>query len=419
MTELQRWALSDKDSDDIFVLVGDSGVGKSAIGQTFAEWCAEQDLLGASFFFSRACDVSYHRVHQMFPTIAYQLAEHIPSCRSSMNIVLREPVVIKSSIDIQLQKLIAEPLLPCKEVGNPRQIVVIDGLDELPGVPLLRRILALLRTHPTLLLRFLVTARTHSSAQSVLDLPRIRCLRLEGSFAADEQIRIYLQAELQKKIPLLMSKHPSAIDTLLRRSSGQFIYASALIQFLSDETHDANERLERIISWEDVPAGSSELDRLYLHILSGVGDELLLTQILGLLVWCPCHIEAFSKLIDKPPPDVILFLRNVRPVIHLPDLKTVQLSDRIHIRHISFIDFLTDKTRVSSFLDESMFYVMTTSRHQLTLVLTGKLSYLHVMKISKFSFVGFIQKTISKIKAMPPEPPHTSHRSKTFAKVYN
>jgi hypothetical protein len=400
--------------------VGDDGVGKSTIGQSFAEWCVERDLLGASFFFSRACDVSYHRAHQMFPTIAYQLAEHIPSSRSLMNnVVLRDPVSIKGAIDVQLQKLIAEPLLSSEQVGKSRKIVVIDGLDEFPGVPLLRRIVTLisdvLKTHPSLPLRFLVTAKTHNLNSAILALPRIRCLRLEGPFAAAEQIRIFLQAELQEKIPSLTSMQPSPIDKLLQRSSGQFVYASALVGFLADELHDAKERLERIISWEDVPVGSSELNTLYLHILRGATlDEKLLVQILSLVVRCPSHIESFSKLVDLPPRDIILLLRNVRPVVHLPDPDAFQLSHKIHVRHMTFINFLTDKARANSFfLDEGMSLGTdaSTTAHS---GITDKLSHSYVMKISRFSFDGKLRKALSNmgIKRMPDlKPPKSFFQS--------
>jgi hypothetical protein len=94
----------------------------------------------------------------------------------------------------------------------------------------------------------------------------------------------------------------------------------------SGDRKDMYERLDPILSWDDVPTGSSELDRLYLHILRGASlDKDLLRQILGFLVRCPSHIESFSNLVDLPPHDVIILLRDVGPIIHLPDPKSISL----------------------------------------------------------------------------------------------
>jgi hypothetical protein len=298
----------------------------------------------------------------MFPTIAYQLAEYIPSSRTHINaVVLHDRTVIESSVRVQLQKLVAEPLLLCDEVGKKRRIIVMDGLDEFPGVPLLRRIFGpindALKDHPELPLRFLVVVRTNNAV--VLSLPRVSsCLRLEGRFAATEQIRIFLQASLQA-IPALKTRKPLPVDKLVQKSSGQFVYASVLVGFLADELHDANDRLDHILSWDDMPLGYLELDRLYLHILRGAGlDENLLVQILSFLVRCPFHLASFSTLVDLPPHDIIILLRNVRPIIHLPDPNAIHFSDKIHIRHMSLVNLLTDKARASSFfLDEGVQHV--------------------------------------------------------------
>ena len=54
----------------IFWLNGLAGTGKSAIAQTVAERMAADEILGASFFCSRAFE-DRNNIHVIFPTLAY------------------------------------------------------------------------------------------------------------------------------------------------------------------------------------------------------------------------------------------------------------------------------------------------------------------------------------------------------------
>ncbi|EEB94165.1 hypothetical protein MPER_07068, partial [Moniliophthora perniciosa FA553] len=73
----------DLPSDRILWLYGPAGAGKSAIAQTVAETAREENILVASFFFSRA-DSKRNNPKYIFLSIAYQLAHSIPE--------LREPI---------------------------------------------------------------------------------------------------------------------------------------------------------------------------------------------------------------------------------------------------------------------------------------------------------------------------------------
>ncbi|KAF9071961.1 hypothetical protein BDP27DRAFT_1198699, partial [Rhodocollybia butyracea] len=109
-------------------LYGPAGAGKSAIAQTFAEACAKKGILAGSFFFWRS-DPSRNNPERLFNTLAHQIAGAMPELRPIINsVVIRNPSVLTSSIEIQFNDLI---LQPCSLLSWMRtQIIIIDGLDE-------------------------------------------------------------------------------------------------------------------------------------------------------------------------------------------------------------------------------------------------------------------------------------------------
>ena len=67
-------------------LNGPPGVGKSAIAQTVAERLKEENKLAATFFFSRR---GSNNAHQLFTTLAWQLAFYIPETRPHIDKVFK------------------------------------------------------------------------------------------------------------------------------------------------------------------------------------------------------------------------------------------------------------------------------------------------------------------------------------------
>ncbi|KIK52637.1 hypothetical protein GYMLUDRAFT_179917, partial [Collybiopsis luxurians FD-317 M1] len=90
---------------------GPAGAGKSAIAQTLAKTYAKNGTLAGFFFFWRT-DPSRNNLRQLFSTIAFQLANSIRSCvlRSVISsVVLKDPIILASSIETQFDKLIFGP----------------------------------------------------------------------------------------------------------------------------------------------------------------------------------------------------------------------------------------------------------------------------------------------------------------------
>jgi len=91
-------------------LYGAAGAGKSAIAHTVAEICETCGWLMASFFFWKTAG-ERNNANRFVATIAHQIALSIPaSCELIAAAVDYNPFIFEQSVDVQLSKLITEPL---------------------------------------------------------------------------------------------------------------------------------------------------------------------------------------------------------------------------------------------------------------------------------------------------------------------
>ena len=346
---------------------GPAGAGKSAIAQTIAEMCEEEMILLASFFFSRN-DPSRSNVNPLIATIAYQITFNLPQVRNAiLGAIERDPLIFCKSLAVQFKSLIVAPLQPLAEAGffsepTARRLVIIDGLDECSDSKVQENILEVLgnaqRQHQLPLI-FLFASRPEqhiSFAFSTRILPNITtCIALDESYLPDEDIRLFLTDKFQG----IRSTHrlrtyippqwplPDVLNQLVRNSSGQFIYASTVIHYVSSIRHKPTDRLDIVLairpSQKDLPF--AELDALYTHIFTGVEEIEPVLEILSLLLIVP---------FPPPPPTIeeFLFLQPGDVELYLGDLSSVVNigpQQQIKILHASLSDFLLDLTRSKGF----------------------------------------------------------------------
>jgi len=208
---------------------------------------------------------------------------------------------------------------------------------------------------------FLIASRPEqqiSFAFSTGRLPSVTTrIALDDSYLPDNDIELFLTDNFQE----IKSTHlrrayipphwppPEILNQLMAKSSGQFIYASTVIRYVTSIRHKPTDRLDIVLGirppQRDLPF--SELDALYTHILGGVDDIECVLNILGfILFWGYSHspqtmeIEEFLCL---QPGDVKLYLADLNSLI---DIKPDQ---NIRILHASFPDFLMDPTRSKKF----------------------------------------------------------------------
>jgi hypothetical protein len=364
LTKIMTWIQWKEDLDAFIMWVyGPAGSGKSAIAQTIAEMCEEEMILLASFFFSRN-DPSRSNVNSLIATIAYQITLNLPQVRDAiLGAIERDPLIFSKSLAVQFKSLIVSPLQPLAEAGffskpTSRRLIIIDGLDECSDPKVQKNILEVLgnaRRQHRLPLIFFFSSRPEqhiSLAFSTGVLPSVTTsIALDDSYLPDEDIRLFLTDKFQE----IKSTHrlrayippewplPDVLEQLVRKSSGQFIYASTVINYVTSIRHKPTDRLDIIFGihppQQDLPF--SELDALYAHIFTCVEDIERVLEILGVVFFF--QLSPYTGMIERflslKAGDVELYLGD------LSSLMSIGPDQEIRILHASLTDFFMDPTR--------------------------------------------------------------------------
>jgi len=148
---------------------------------------------------------------------------------------------------------------------------------------------------------------------------------------------------------------PSAdvLESLVHKSSGQFIYASTVVKYVSSMRHQPGDRLNVVLGIRpprhvhEMPFG--QLDALYRHIFTSVEDRETVLLILGFELLSPPRYPTM----DAGELEDFLLLNRGDVEMLLGDLSAViTVSDDypfIHILHASLGDFLLDSARSREF----------------------------------------------------------------------
>lgn len=256
-----------------------------------------------------------------------------------------------------------------RDHSTSKRLVIIDGLDECADPMSQRNILdvfatALHQRHLPLIFLFSSRPEQHISLAFNAGLLWELSTRvaLDESYIPDDDIRLFLGdkfAEIKEThrlrayIPL---QWPSVEiqEELIRRSSGQFIYASTVIRYISSTHHRPHHRLDIVLGTrspqrqnEKLPF--ADLDALYRDILSRVGEIESVMKILSFLclanpsiptLWTTCDIERFLFMETG---DVEMYLGKLNSFISIgPNLG-------VRLEHASLADFLMDSSRSEEF----------------------------------------------------------------------
>ena len=391
ITNIMDWVTSTIDPDDsmlwlcspagppktetlILWLYGPAGAGKTAIARRVAELCDAQGLLLASFFFFRS-DPKRNTMKPLVANIAYCVARIIPSANELIkNTIEADPLILTYSIEVQLTKLVLEPLRILADQGYffsaqfPR-LVVIDGLDEcLDKVAQtnLIQFLASTMARNQLPLKFLIVSRPEAHINLAVGLASEQTtfshLELNNDFRPDEDIRHFLTdkfREIKMCHPFrsgIPSSWPSKhqMDDLICKASGQFIYASLVVRFVNSACDSPMRQLDVILGLRppinhDLPF--AELDALYTFILSRAKNPDLALHILGLHsviqdttdFTYECTVEMLESVSYLEDGDVRVYLSPLNSLLEISEE-----SDGTHyikFHHTSFADFLDNPER--------------------------------------------------------------------------
>ena len=372
---IMNWILGKESTNELIMwLHGAAGAGKSAIAQRIAELCHEADRLLASFFFSKS-DSRRNRADLLFPTIAYQIACAFPGARALIEQeITRDPLIFTRSLEAQMVGLIVNPLQPLidshvfADPTSSRSLIILDGLDEVADrqeqTRILKAISSVLQRNQIPLI-FLISSRPEQEISYAFNSHPLTGLTsrllLDDTFHPDKDIRIFLDdsfSDIKAEHPQkrhIPSSWPSSdsLDHLVRKSSGQFIYASTVICFVKSLRHRPVERLEVVLGLRpvhrDLPF--AELDALYMHILSGIEHPEQTLQIIGAILvhgYDPAQEMSIIHRLEQ-----FLCLKSGDVEFYLADMASLVSYDSpvgsIRLLHASFGDFLFDPCRSGAF----------------------------------------------------------------------
>ncbi|KDR78480.1 hypothetical protein GALMADRAFT_63788 [Galerina marginata CBS 339.88] len=359
-------------------LNGAAGVGKSAIAQKIAELCHESGRLAASFFWSRSA-AGRNDKERLIASLAYQLCTVIPQLRGPVEQVVElDPYIFTRSLQTQMQSLVVQPLREVFEHHQQGQVdgpmvIILDGLDECGKPEAQKYILRLIADSVSkfpIPVCFLIASRPEMAIRDSFNDQRLLAITdrlvLDEKYRPDDDIRLFLVESFEslKRTHELRSLLPPVwplnndIDKLVRKSSGQFIYAATVVKFVKSSRQRPNNQLDIIL---DVTAAGTatpfaELDALYSTIFSLVLKEdlhkaleiiTLTTLVSGVT---PRQIEA---ILSYPHGETQCILIDLHSVLHVPALE--QESQVLRILHASLQDFLLDSSRSKDFhVDEGI-----------------------------------------------------------------
>jgi len=143
------------------------------------------------------------------------------------------------------------------------------------------------------------------------------------------------------------------LDALVKKSSGQFIYALTVVKYISSIRHQPADRLNVILvirpprHAREMPLG--EIDALYMHIFRTVEERETVLLLLGFSllpsrIYPQTNAVAIKRFFRQNRGDIEMLFGDLSSVI-----STSNVNSPIHILHASLRDFLLDPARSKEF----------------------------------------------------------------------
>ncbi|KAF4612326.1 hypothetical protein D9613_004623 [Agrocybe pediades] len=367
-----REEMSDK---PLLWLKGGAGAGKSAIARSVAERCAKEGLLLGTFFFG-AADSTRNHVGNLVATLSYQISILFPEFRDVVSTTVEEdPMIFDRSLRTQFTNLLLRPLSIAlsnlSETNRIPRLIIIDGLDECStSIDSQRELLFSLQeaTATMPFIRFLVCSRPENHLNSTFGMPRMThilwTIVLDDDISAEEDIRLFLEDKFKEIREGHIFKHtlptawprPEIVETLVKKSSGQFIYAATVVKYVESPKHRPHHRLDAVFqlrpAFKDLPF--KELDALYRYIISQADNLDAVLDIFGFIVLYggdmgTRDIEMITQL-DQG--DVEVMLADLHSIITFRENTSISENGTnvaVHFLHKSLADFLSEPQRAGDF----------------------------------------------------------------------
>ncbi|KAF9553226.1 hypothetical protein CPC08DRAFT_713940 [Agrocybe pediades] len=368
-------------------LNGAAGCGKSAIAQSTIESCIERGLLFASFFFSRS-DSTRNHAGSLVATLAYQLYCAFPDTEVQTEIlstIKKDPLIFKKTLQQQFTSLIIQSLVTHFSKGQSIQqpvpfLIVIDSLDECTDRTAQKAVLTglvdSLRNSHLCIPIFIASRPEHDiklsfSSKKLKDIHIGLSLDLEDGRGADSDIRHYLFdrfAEIKddfnnRTIGRKLDQDwpgSSVIETLVWKSSRQFIYAATVIRYVESTRHRPDHRLDVIMNGRPEKGDHpfAQLDSLYATILESALDIGKVLHVLSLYLMNIHHIccSVIEKLLLYAEGEVERLFCDMGALVEIYTYRNGGYESDpenspsfLRILHASLGDYLLDAARSKQF----------------------------------------------------------------------
>ena len=359
--KIKKWAKEETGAPDVPIcwVNAAAGFGKSAIARTIAEWCAEQGILGSSYFFLRGSG-DRSKISSLVPTLAYHLSRSLPSTKSFIEEQLKkEPNILRQPASCQFQKLLVDPFrLSTRTVRflpftlrNPIAVIIIDALDECDDrgfiAEFVEVVIAAGKSWP---FRIIFTGRIDEHLRQIFQTEAAHSVIYSLSlhdFVANEDIRKFYSKMFgdiyARNRHISMRGVPSPwptyedLNSLVNNTAGVFNFASTVVAFINDGSDLPHLQLQSVLKHHD------GLDPIYTQILSVASRNKDFDVVLGTLMLLakPLPIKSLATLLRLDPARILHALRGLQSILIIPE------DDDNHIRpiHTSLRDFLTSQER--------------------------------------------------------------------------
>lgn len=364
LEDLDTWA-SDPDSSKVYWMVGMAGIGKSTIAHTLCEILEAKNMLGGSFFGSRASEKTSN-ARLIIPVIAHALARaSLPVKIEVVKAIEDDPTLAEPTyinIKEQFKRLVYNPLRTTSGVVDKLyKVVVIDAVDECANLEVVSSFIKLvLEWASEIPLKVFIASRDEYRIRNAF---RSRDIIREYFYLHDIEKDV-VQKDLRKYLETSLANirdendHDTAeewpsqseLEGLIARSGTLFIYAATAVRYISDGHMLYKPRLSAmsIQGLESVTKVKTDIDSLYIHILevACVGRESHevdpMRNLVSMIIFLrnPLPIEAIASLSEM---DVHSYLSPLTSVIHIPK----QLEAVVTPFHASFPDFISNPDRCS------------------------------------------------------------------------
>jgi hypothetical protein len=231
-------------------------------------------------------------------------------------------------------------------------VIVIDALDECDdkgGIAEFIEILLRASQDPRFPFLFLLTGRAENHIMQKFSPPESQSLVFNVAlqeFDAHIDIHTFLEARFSNfssQNPRVMQgvqqPWPSALDIkrLVKMSSGLFIFASTLLDFIIDGRGAPQRKLEAVLRTH---AG---LDPLYVQVFSVVGSVEAFHEVIGtiMLLREQLSITALGQLLQIRAGDILQAVLAIQSVLKIPENN----DKPVELIHASLRDFLVKRER--------------------------------------------------------------------------